>query len=201
LEKPSDCEKKGKYRCKHRKAIVEYDRKLLIDTSNPNIAHLNYINEIKSCVRDHLASQFVVLEKKDAVIKERYAKALQDLMNEKTTWINSNNMNDKITPSLFNEPSTTGIVTNHRYFQFVNLLQHFHSIFISCLLPANIGATTLFLTTFLESWPWRTMATKIRSTSLFTMRNSFHSSSSSPMKSRSSRNVFLPMQMPVSRSA
>lgn len=63
--------------------------------------------------KDHLASQFVVLEKKDAVIKQRYSKALQDLMYERRTWINSANMDAKITPNLFAEPSTTGIVTKH----------------------------------------------------------------------------------------
>ena len=40
--------------------------------------------------------------------------AITDLKAEQKCWITKSNMNDKITPELFEKPRTTGLVAKHR---------------------------------------------------------------------------------------
>ncbi len=69
--------------------------------------------------RNDLAKTHILKNEKDAIQKQRYQIALDDLEEESKTWITTENIDEKITPELFANPATTGLLSkfsdNWRY--------------------------------------------------------------------------------------
>lgn len=63
------------------------------------------------CFRDKLARSQVKINEVRQQQLQRFIQLTDDLNEEKKFWINKDNLETLITPQLFDEPSTTGVVT------------------------------------------------------------------------------------------
>mmetsp|Transcript_34614 Transcript_34614/g.32975 ORF Transcript_34614/g.32975 Transcript_34614/m.32975 type:complete len:307 (-) Transcript_34614:113-1033(-) len=61
--------------------------------------------------REHVARSQVIREQRHTVQEARHSRLVQDLVEEKDQWITNDNLNFKVTDNLFEQPTTTGLVT------------------------------------------------------------------------------------------
>lgn len=61
--------------------------------------------------REHVARSQVIREQRYTVQEARHSRLVQDLVEEKDQWITYDNLNFKVTDNLFEQPTTTGLVT------------------------------------------------------------------------------------------
>ena len=75
--------------------------------------HVQRMEEAHLHFKEHLARRAIIDEEKAKVQQLKYEMLLQDLQEESSDWINETNIDQKITPALFETPATTGLSTRH----------------------------------------------------------------------------------------